>query len=55
MEISCKGSLNPPPFIFRSYGTREEKLIFGHKKGKTKPPQNTKNGYNYYKPFRKIA
>ena len=42
MEIFCMGS-HPPPLIFRSYGTREAKFNFGHKKGeKLKYPKTPK-------------
>ena len=35
----------PTPFIYGSYGTRGAQFNFGHKKGKTKLPKNTKTGY----------
>ena len=42
MELFCKGSNPPPPSpIFRSYGTREAHLIFGHKKEKKQNFQKT--------------
>ena len=44
MEFFRKG-FDPLPLIFGSYGTGGAPFNFGHKKGTTKLPQKTQNGY----------